>query len=116
MLTYNRRDIEDLQEYKERFYMPNPLFNTMQYKLVRLEVKFGYTACLNALIRNASYDDNGYAYILDNDPLIIDILKELANKAVDQEKIDGYLNEMEEASIAERKENKVYLKKVVNIF
>ncbi len=116
MICYNRLDIEDLKEYKDRFYMPNPLFNTMQYKLVRLEVKFGYTACLNTLIRNASFDEEGKAFILDNDPLIIDILKELANKAVDQEKIDGYLNEMEEASIIERNGHAVYLKKIMNIF
>lgn len=116
MICYNRKDIEEMKDFEGEFYMPNALFNTMQYKLVRLEVKFGYTACLNALLKEPSFNEADKAYVLADNPLITEILKSLAHKPAAQEKINGYLDELEDAGLLERNGNEIYLKKVCNIF
>ena len=56
MLCYNKNDIEDLRNHESQYFMPNALFDTMQYKLIRLELKWAYVACLNALLQSPSYD------------------------------------------------------------
>ena len=116
MLFYNEEDVVDLNNHEGAYYMPNALFNTMQYKLVRLEVKWAYVACLNALLDHPLYDDKGNAYVLDDDASIAEILKELAHKKVDQAKVDGYIEALENYELIERKGREVYLKKIVNIF
>lgn len=116
MLFYNKEDVVDLNNHDGEYYMPNALFNTMQYKLVRLEVKWAYVACLNALLDHPLYDEAGNAYILDTDESVAEILKELAHKKVDQAKVDGYIDELENYELIERKGREVYLKKIVNIF
>lgn len=116
MICYNKEDIESLKKHEGKYYMPNALFDTMQYKLVRLEVKLAYTACLNTLLRCPSYDNDGHAYIKDDNPTTIEVLKDLANKKVDQEKIDGYLVELENYGLVERSGRNIYLKKIDSIF
>lgn len=116
MLYYKKEDIEQLQAHDEKYYMPNALFDTMQYKLVRLEVKWAYVACFNVLLKNPAYDKEGNAFIKDDNPQIIRILKDLANKKVDQEKIKGYLNELEEKELLKRNGRDIYLKKISGIF
>ena len=39
MICYNKEDIEELKKHDGKYFMPNALFDTMQYKLIRLEVK-----------------------------------------------------------------------------
>lgn len=86
MICYQKEDITDLKNYEGQYCMPNALFDTMQYKLVRLEVKWAYVACLNVMLKSPSFDKEGKAFIKDDNPQIITILKDLAHKKVDQEK------------------------------
>ena len=116
MICYHKEDVEDLRKHEGQYYMPNALFDTMQYKLIRLEVKWAYVACLNVLLQGPSYDKEGRAFIKDDHPQVIEILKDLAHKKVDQEKIDGYLLEMEDNGLIERVGRDIYLKKICNVF
>ena len=83
--------------------MPIALFDTMQYKLVRLEVKWAYVACLNVMLKSPSFDKDGKAFIKDDHPQMIEVLKDLAHKKVDQEKMSGYIQELEEQGLLEKK-------------
>lgn len=116
MICYGREDIEDLRKHEGKYFMPNALFDTMQYKLIRLEVKWAYVACLNVLLTSPCYDKEGNAYIKDDHPQVIEVLKDLAHKKVDQQKMNGYFNEMEDCELIERVGKNIYLKKIVNIF
>lgn len=116
MICYNKEDIEDLSKHEDKYYMPSALFDTMQYKLIRLEVKWAYVSCLNVMLKSPSYDKEGRAFIKDDHPQVIEVLKDLAHKKVDQEKIDGYLAEMEENGLLERNGRDIYLKKICNVF
>lgn len=116
MLYYNKNDIEDLRNHESQYFMPNALFDTMQYKLIRLEVKWAYVACLNALLQSPSYDREGNAFIKDDNPQVVTILKDLANKKVDQDKIDGYISEMEDNGLIEKVGRDIYLKKMSSVF
>lgn len=116
MICYHKNDINDLKDHEGKYYMPNALFDTMQYKLVRLEVKWAYVACLNVMLESPSYDNEGNAYIKDDHPQIIEVLKDLAHKKVDQQKVDGYIQELEDCGLAHRDGRNIYLKKISNIF
>ncbi|MEG0366896.1 MAG: hypothetical protein RR585_08670, partial [Coprobacillus sp.] len=112
----NKEDVEDLKKHEGEYYLPNALFDTMQYKLIRLEVKWAYVACLNVLLKSPSYNKEGKAYLKDDHPQIVEVLKDLANKKVDADKIEGYLVELEEQGLIERIGRDVYLKKICNVF
>ena len=116
MICYDKNDIKDLKNHEDKYYMTNALFDTMQYKLVRLEVKWAYVACLNVMLKTPLYDYDGFAYIKDDHPQMIEVLKDLAHKNVDQQKIDGYIQELEDCGLAQRKGRNIYLKKISNIF
>lgn len=116
MICYNKKDIEELRNHEGQYLMPNALFDTMQYKLIRLEVKWAYVACLNVLLDSPSYDKDGNAFIKDDNPQTIVVLKDLAHKAVDQEKINGYLLELEDNGLIEKVGRDIYLKKICNVF
>ena len=47
---------------------------------------------------------------------MIEVLKDLAHKKVDQEKMSGYIQELEEQGLLERNGRDVYLKKICNVF
>lgn len=116
MIYYTENDIEELKKHKDAYYVPRALFDTMQYKVVRLEVKWAYTACLNVLIHHPSYDQEGKAYLQEDNVEIIETLKNLAHKNVDKDKIRGYVNEMEKYELIERNDKDIYLKKIINVF
>ncbi|MEG0276439.1 MAG: hypothetical protein RR630_05360 [Coprobacillus sp.] len=116
MICYNKEDVEDLKKHEGEYYLPSALFDTMQYKLIRLEVKWAYVACLNVLLKSPVYNKEGKAYLKDDHPQIIEVLKDLANKKVDSDKIDGYLTELEEHDLIERVGRDIYLKKICNVF
>lgn len=116
MICYNKEDIEELKKGKEQYYVPNALFDTMQYKMIRLEVKWGYVACLNILLASPLYNKEGQAYLKDDHPQIVELLKTLAHKDVDAEKIEGYLVELENGDLIERTGRDIYLKKICNVF
>lgn len=116
MICYDKNDIKDLRNHEDQYYMPSALFDTMQYKMVRLEVKWAYVACLNVMLKSPLYDNNGNAYIRDDHPQVIEVLKDLAHKNVDQAKIDGYLQELKDCGLLQREGKNIYLKKISNIF
>lgn len=116
MICYTKEDIEDLRKQEGQYCMPSALFDTMQYKLIRLEVKWAYVACLNVLLKSPSFDKEGKAFLKDDHPQIIEVLKNLANKKVDSEKIQGYFVELEENGLIERVGRDIYLKKICNVF
>ncbi len=116
MICYSKEDIEELRNHEGKYYIPDALFDTMQYKLVRLEVKWAYVACLNVLLKSPTYDKDLRASLKDDHPEIVQVLKDLANKKVDKEKIEGYLHELEEQGLIERVGRDVYLKKISCIF
>lgn len=116
MICYMKDDIEELRNHEGKYFMPNALFDTMQYKLIRLEVKWAYVACLNVLLNSPSYNKDGKAFIKDDNPQIIAVLKDLANKKVDQDKINGYVLEMEDNGLIEKVGRDIYLKKICNVF
>lgn len=113
---YSKELIEELNKEKERFYMPQALFDTMEYKVVRLELKWAFVACLNTLLDHPCFDKAGNGYIKDDNPQTIENLKILANKKVDQAKIDGYLKEMEDYDLITRDGRNIYIKRIENIF
>lgn len=116
MITYVKEDIGRLKQHDGKYCMPDALFDTMQYKLIRLEVKWAYVACLNVLIKTPLYDYEGKAYLRDDHPQVAVVLKDLANKIVDQVKVDGYINEMEDCGLIERQGKNIYLKKIDSVF
>ena len=116
MIYYKKEDIDEFQVRKEAYYIPHALFDTMQYKMIRLEVKWAYVACLNVLIESPSFDKNGHAFFKDDHPQLIPILKDLAHKDVDQKKIEGYLDEMEQCDLIERQGRDIFLRKMEHIF
>ncbi len=117
MELLKREDLEEIsKEKEEEYYIPANLFDGMQYKLVRLEVKWAYVACLNVMLKAPQFDKSGQAYIKDDSPMIIETLKKIANKKVDGEKIQGYLNELEDLELLQRDHRNIYLKKIVSIF
>lgn len=117
MDLFNKEDINELKDSSHSvYYVPAELFDGMQYKLVRLEVKWAYVACLNVMLNKPHYDKENNAYIKDDSPMIIETLKKIANKEVDKDKIKGYLNELEDASLIKRDRRNVYLKRIADIF
>lgn len=117
MELFNKKDIEEIKKSNTNlYYVPAELFDGMQYNLVRLEVKWAYVACLNVMLKGALYDREDHAYIKDDSPAIIESLKALANKQVDQAKIDGYFKELEENELIERRGRNIYLRRIVSIF
>ena len=116
MICYRKEDVEELSAQDGEYSIPSALFDTMQYKLIRLEVKWAYVACMNVMLKSPSYDKDGRAYIKDDHPQIVEVLKDLAHKVVDREKVAGYLVELEECGLVERDGRNLYLKKICNIF
>ncbi|MEE0966093.1 MAG: hypothetical protein U0L85_03475 [Bacilli bacterium] len=116
MEFYSKKDIESLKKECHPYYVPDELFGSMQYKLVRLEVKWAYVACLNVLINSTLYDNNGHAYMKSDHPALIDVLAKLANKKVDQEKIEGYIRELEDHDLLRVSSKDIYLQKIERVF
>ena len=117
MELFTKTEIEEMNKSKtNQYFVPAELFDGMQYKLVRLEVKWAYVACLNVMLKNAQYNHENQAFIKDDSPAIIESLKALANKKVDREKIAGYFNELEENELIEHQGRDIYLRRIVDIF
>lgn len=116
MEFYTKKEIEELKKECDPFYIPESLFDGMQYKLVRLEVKWAYVACLNVLIKSPLYDNDGHAYMKDDHPSMIETLALLANKKVDNEKMQGYIQELEDNELLIVSSRNIYLKKIGRIF
>ncbi len=116
MEFYDKKLVEKLKKECHTYYVPDLLFDGSEYKLVRLEVKWAYVACLNVLLNNALFDNDGYAYFKDDNPMLIETLAKLANKKVDSEKMKGYISELENVELLTVSARDVYLKRIEHIF
>ena len=65
---------------------------------------------LNVLIKNVTNGKDACVNV--NEPLTIEILKVLANKKVDQAKIDGYIQELVELGLVSVEEDQVYIEEL----
>lgn len=101
MELYNKLTLKIvIDKHHEEFYMPKILFNS--YKGLRLETKLAYVAILDTLINNPSYrQQDNMAFIKVNNPNIAKSLAVLANKEVDQDKINKYITELLDANLIE---------------
>lgn len=116
MIYYQKEDLETLRRHEGKYYMPHALFDTMQFKFVRLEVKWMYVALLNVMAETPLYDYDGKIYLRDDNPQVIAYLKDLANKSVDKKKVSGYYDELEENGLVQRDNKNIYLKKIDGVF
>lgn len=110
MMLLNKENIDNLnQKNNQAYYVPSPLFDSRVYVNVRVEVKWAYVAVLNVMLKEALYDKERLAYVKDDSPTLVETLKKLANKRVDQGKIAGYLDELEDLNLVERQGRNIYL-------
>lgn len=109
MELYNKERITSLIEtsHEGNYYMPKKLFD--QIKSIRLETKMAYVAMLDTLIKSATYDSNGLAYICEDNVEIQKTLIALANKEVNYEKIVKYINELSDADLIKVENEKIYI-------
>ncbi len=102
-MLYTKEAIEKIH-YNQGYYIPE---NVLKNKIIRTEVKWGYIALVNVLLREPKYDD--YPYVEKDNPLTIEMLKALANKNVDQAKIDQYIQELSDYDVVHVRDNKVFI-------
>ena len=96
-------------QLQDDYYIPNDLLKKKQFIPVRLEVKYAYLALLNTLLKNPSYNEDHVGYVNENDSHLISTLQILANKEVDQNKMNGYLKELEDYQLIQKDQEKVYV-------
>ena len=90
MELYTKESLKEvIEKSKDEFYMPKALFD--HYKSLRLETKLAYVSILETMKNKAGYTTENTAYIKVDNPQIQVNLAKLANKEVDQEKVNKYL-------------------------
>ena len=93
MELYTKESLKEvIEKSKDEFYMPKALFD--HYKNLRLETKLAYVSILETMKNKAGYTTENTAYIKVDNPQIQVNLAKLANKEVNQEKVNKYLNEI----------------------
>lgn len=106
---YLSYDIDRMKKQREGAYL---ILNSFK-KTMRLELKWVYTSLLNQLLDEAHFNEHGEAYLEENMDKMCSELAKLTNKKIDQEKFEGYMNELREADLIDIKENNYYLKRIV---
>ena len=98
MELYNKELLKNLKDEigETNYYMPKKLFENVMFRNIRLETKLAYVAILDALLK------------VDN-PMIVKTLAILANKEVDQNKINKYLDELMEANLIEMNKQDIFV-------
>ena len=87
MELYTKESLKEvIEKSKDEFYMPKALFD--HYKNLRLETKLAYVSILETMKNKAVYTTENLAYVKVDNPQIQANLAELANKEVDQEKVN----------------------------
>ena len=110
MELYTKESLKEvIEKSKDEFYMPKVLFD--HYKSLRLETKLAYVSILETMKNKAGYTTENTAYIKVDNPQIQVNLAILANKEVDQEKVNKYLKELGDE---ERLDNITEFKRIVN--
>lgn len=94
------------------YYMPKALFEGNKYGNVRLETRLAYVAILDTLLKKPTITKEKMATVKIDNPEIAHTLATLANKPVDQEKINKYLEELSKAELIEIIKQDMY---VVNV-
>lgn len=113
MELYNKESLKEVIEKSENeFYMPKALFD--HYKNLRLETKLAYVSLLETMKNKASYTTENIAYIKVDNPQIQVNLSKLANKEVDQEKVNKYLTELEEVELIKVDKQNVFVYDVLS--
>ena len=93
MELYTKESLKEvIEKSKDEFYMPKALFD--HYKNLRLETKL--------------------AYVKVDNPQIQANLAELANKEVDQEKVNKYLKELEEVELIKVDKQNIFVYDVLS--
>lgn len=94
MEVYTKEKLKALLEKIDTstYYMPKTLFDG--YPTIRLETKLAYVAILDTLIKKPNYSKEGVASIKVDNPEAIKTLSSLANKSVDQDKMNKYIEEL----------------------
>ena len=114
--TYNVSEVDQSEEVieksKDEFYMPKALFD--HYKSLRLETKLAYVSILETMKNKAGYTTENTAYIKVDNPQIQVNLAKLANKEVDQEKVNKYLKELEEVELIKVDKQNIFVYDVLS--
>ena len=106
MELYTKESLKEvIEKSKDEFYMPKALFD--HYKSLRLETKLAYVSILETMKNKAGYTTENTAYIQVN-------LAKLANKEVNQEKVNKYLKELEEVELIKVDKQNIFVYDVLS--
>ena len=86
----------------------------LAYKSLRLETKLAYVSILETMKNKAGYTTENTAYIKVDNPQIQVNLAILANKKVDQEKVNKYLKELEEVELIKVDKQNIFVYDVLS--
>ena len=113
MELYTKESLKEvIEKSKDEFYMPKALFD--HYKSLRLETKLAYVSILETMKNKAGYTTENTAYIKVDNPQIQVNLAKLANKKVDQEKVNKYLKELEEVELIKVDKQNIFVYDVLS--
>lgn len=113
MELYTKESLKEvIEKSKDEFYMPKALFD--HYKNLRLETKLSYVSILETMKNKAVYTTENLAYVKVDNPQIQANLAELANKEVDQEKVNKYLKELEEVELIKVDKQNIFVYDVLS--
>lgn len=113
MELYTKESLKEvIKKSKDEFYMPKVLFD--HYKSLRLETKLAYVSILETMKNKAGYTTENTAYIKVDNPQIQVNLAILANKEVDQEKVNKYLKELEEVELIKVDKQNIFVYDVLS--
>lgn len=109
MKVYTKDTVKEINKAGKEFYLPSELFDSNKYKDLRLETKFAYCALVDVMNAKPLFDHDGNAYIKTTNPVIQETLAKLANKNVDQEKVDKYLKELNQNNLIVVEKQNIYI-------
>lgn len=113
MELYTKESLKEvIEKSKDEFYMPKASFD--HYKNLRLETKLAYVSILETMKNKAVYTTENLAYVKVDNPQIQANLAELANKEVDQEKVNKYLKELEEVELIKVDKQNIFVYDVLS--
>ena len=111
MELYNKELLKNLKDEigETNYYMPKKLFENVMFRNIRLETKLAYVAILDVLLKKPTYSQENKALLKVDNPMIVKTLAILANKEVDQNKINNYLDELMEANLIEMNKQDIFV-------